>query len=84
MNNDLIVYIVEECPYCNKLIELLEREHLGYDLVLLEKDSTALEQIKKAYRWSTVPMVFRRRPRSFKLVGGYSDFKAQLDKGWAR
>jgi len=84
MTNDLIVYAVEACPYCDKLVELLEREHLGYDLVLLEKDSTVLEQIKKAYRWSTVPMVFRRNPRSFKLIGGYNDFKEQLDKGWPR
>ena len=82
--NDFIVYVVDECPYCDKLIQLLEEGSLDYNAIRLEKGSDILEQIKTAYRWNTVPLVFRRNPRSFKLIGGYDDLKKALSKGWPK
>ena len=80
--SDLIVYTVEGCCYCDKLIELLDTKSLSYNPIWLEKDSALLGQVKEAYGWSTVPIVLKRNNNSFKLIGGYDDFKSLLAKGW--
>ena len=82
--NDFIVYVVDECPYCDKLIELLEGQSLDYCAIRLENDSSILREVKEAYKWSTVPIVFKRNPQSFKLIGGYDNLTRELNKGWPK
>ena len=79
--NDLIVYAVEGCCYCDKLIELLDTKSLSYKPIWLEKDSAVLDQVKEAYGWNTVPIIFKRDNYSFKLIGGYDDLGDLLAKG---
>tara|TARA_R100001129_G_C5251775_1_gene228565 strand:+ start:244 stop:495 length:252 start_codon:yes stop_codon:yes gene_type:complete len=82
--NDFIIYVVDGCCYCDKLIDLLKNKSLDYTAIRLEKGSSVLQQVKEAYNWNTTPLIFKRNPRSFKLIGGYDDFNKMLNKGWPK
>jgi glutaredoxin len=82
--NDFIIYVVDGCCYCDKLIDLLKNKSLDYTAIRMEKDSSVLQQVKEAYNWNTTPLIFKRNPRSFKLIGGYDDFKKMINKGWPK
>jgi glutaredoxin len=82
--DNFIIYLVDDCPYCDKLVTFLEESNLSYTGIPIEKGSETLAQIKKAYDWHTVPMIFKKKPEGFVLLGGYDDLKKLLDKGWPK
>ena len=40
-----------------------------------------LEQMKTAYQWETVPMVFERQDNDIKFIGGYTDLVEYFGNG---
>ena len=77
-----VVFAKETCPYCVKAVELLEDKEQNFKIVNFEEDQTKiLEDIKEAYQWKTVPMVFEISDNAaIKFVGGYTDLVAALDE----
>ena len=74
-----ILFVKRECPYCVMAIRLLEEKNLNYKLVNLESDQKIiLQEIKDAYDWTTVPMIFYRNGNLTKFIGGYTDLLEEL------
>lgn len=76
-----VVFAKETCPYCVKAIELLEDKEQNFKIVNFEQDQTnILEDIKEAYQWKTVPMIFKvSDDKTIKFIGGYTDLTAVFD-----
>jgi glutaredoxin len=76
-----IVFAKETCPFCVKAAELLEERKQNFKVVNFEESQTkVLEEIKEAYRWETVPMIFEVSDENqIKFVGGYTDLTAIFD-----
>tara|TARA_A100001515_G_scaffold104083_2_gene84734 strand:- start:123 stop:365 length:243 start_codon:yes stop_codon:yes gene_type:complete len=74
-----IVYVRDSCPYCVKAEELLKTKNLNYKIVNFSTSQTELlSEIKDAYNWSTVPMIFRRSKNDIEFVGGFTDLEKLL------
>mgnify|MGYP003654131897 FL=1 len=77
-----ILFIKQECPFCVRAVDLLEKQGKEYDVVKFDADQrTLLEQMKTAYQWETVPMVFERQDNDIKFIGGYTDLVEYLGNG---
>ena len=75
-----IVYVRGDCPFCVKAEELLNIKNLNYKIVNFSDDQTELlSEIKDAYSWPTVPMIFRREKNEIEFIGGYTDLEKILD-----
>ena len=75
-----IVYVRDNCPFCVKAEELLNTKNLNYKIVNFSADQTQLlSEIKDAYSWPTVPMIFRREKNEIEFIGGYTDLEKILD-----
>ena len=69
-----ILFIKKECPFCNDAVTLLEEKQANYKVVDFSPDQEqVLTEIKEAYSWATVPMIFARRGQDIKFVGGFTD-----------
>jgi len=79
-----ILYVKRDCPFCVQAQELLESREQEYSLIDIQDYPALTEEIKKAYNWSTVPMVFSAPDQQFDpyhLVGGFSELRALLSTG---
>jgi len=70
-----VLFIKDSCPYCVKAKELLEEKQYNFKLVSFDPDQeNILKEIKEAYKWPTVPMVFQVLDSTqIKFIGGYTD-----------
>lgn len=83
-DSKFLVYAIKECQYCVSAISKLEKSKLSYSVVYLEADSDIIKQIKEAYDWPTVPIIFKKEnSHFFKLIGGYDDLCKLISFGWA-
>jgi len=75
-----ILFAKKECPFCIKAEDLLKTHDLNYSMVNFQEDqSDILQEIKNAYDWGTVPMIFARDADSIKFVGGFTDLVRFLE-----
>jgi len=75
-----IVYVRDNCPFCVKSEELLHAKNLNHKIVNFSEDQVdILDEIKTAYSWSTVPMIFRREKNNIEFIGGYTDLEKLLN-----
>lgn len=74
MEGRFILFTRPHCSFCTKAIELLDIGKKRYNVVNFEKEQQeALDDIKTAYEWGTVPMVFYRVENTISFIGGYTD-----------
>ena len=77
-----ILFIKETCPFCVSAVNLLGEKDLHYNTVTFGSDQLEiLEEMKNAYGWATVPMVFKRDGNQIEFIGGYTDLKDHLQSG---
>ena len=74
------------CPYCTHAERLLNEKNLDFTSEVLERGSSELNEAKKRYNWSTVPiinhvMVANDGVIQERFVGGFSDLVAYLREG---
>ena len=76
-----VVFGRETCPYCVQAVELLQKEQQEHKFVNFEQSQThILQEIKEAYKWSTVPIILQVGDQhDIKLIGGYTDLVAHLE-----
>jgi len=75
-----ILFIKESCPYCVMAEKLLQERKLNYKSVAFEPDQEpTLQEIKEAYNWETVPMIFYRNGSLIKFIGGYTDLLKEFE-----
>lgn len=74
-----ILFLKHSCPFCVEAINLLESKGLKYQTVSFDQGhANVLADIKSAYEWSTVPIIFSKQGKEIKLIGGYTDLKKEL------
>ena len=73
-----VLFIKESCPYCVKAKKFLEEKEQDLKVVFFEPDQeNILTEIKNAYDWPTVPMIFQiDDEKKINFIGGYSDLTA--------
>lgn len=79
--DNYIVYGRSTCPYCTDAVNLLESKQLSYDFFDHEQDREFLEQAKRFYNRSTVPIVLKIDSDTgiVKMIGGCDDLKGYLN-----
>lgn len=77
-----VLYIRETCPYCAQAQELLKEHEADFKLVRFEKGQEKIvQEIKDAYEWGTVPMVFQIAESGvINFIGGFTDLKQHLSE----
>ena len=69
-----------DCPYCVKAQELLNKKNLNYKLIAFNSNhDDLLQQIKDAFEWKTIPMIFSKEEQLVRFVGGYTDLISLFD-----
>lgn len=72
------IYTWEQCPYCQKTIQLFDRKGIQYTCYRIDGDEEAREKmIERANGKRTVPQVFIND----KHIGGCDDTHALEEKG---
>ena len=77
-----VLFIKETCPFCIQAQELLEEYEVNFKLVKFEEDQgKVLQEIKHAYEWDTVPMIFQVTDHAtINFIGGYTDLEKHLSE----
>ena len=77
-----VLFIKETCPFCIQAQELLEEHEANFKLIKFEEDQKKiLQEIKDAYEWDTVPMIFQVTDRAvINFIGGYTDLIKHLSE----
>ena len=80
MEVEYILYTKESCPWCVRAVNALTLKGKHFKNIPMDQNIKILEDIKDAYNWRTVPMVFHRVGDSdYTLVGGYTDLQKHLE-----
>tara|TARA_B100001123_G_C14330002_1_gene638738 strand:- start:151 stop:393 length:243 start_codon:yes stop_codon:yes gene_type:complete len=75
-----IVFCKPTCPFCVSAVELLENKNKTFRVVDFNDDQLEiLEDMKLAFEWPTVPMVFHREGHTLEFIGGYTDLTKHLE-----
>ena len=74
------IFATSTCPFCVEAIKLLEDSGHEYVLTMLDKSPEYRNQLKKKWKWDTVPIIITRNINSEEeLIGGCSDLKTYFD-----
>ena len=75
-----VLFIEDACPYCVKAKELLEEKKQNFKVVSFDQgQQEILQEIKEAYDWPTVPMIFQVKDSAkINFVGGFTDLVENL------
>jgi len=89
-NGTYILFVKTTCPYCHMAVDLLEEKNIPYKKIILGDKSLLLEEIKTAFDWKTVPIIFFKKNERFpetslfkdmyKLIGGYTDLEKVINE----
>jgi len=76
-----VLFATKTCSYCVDAQELLEKNEKKFKVINFEQDQLqVLQEVKVAYDWPTVPMVFKIDDNgSIVLIGGFTDLQSHLD-----
>ena len=74
------IFATTTCPFCVEAINVLDTSGLEYVLTVLDKCPEYRNQLKKKWKWDTVPIVIARDVNGAEeLIGGCSDLKQHLN-----
>ena len=80
MEYEYILYIKEQCPWCVRAVNALDSREKHFKKISLDQNLKILEDLKEAYGWKTVPMVFQKTGHdNYTLLGGYTDLYEHLE-----
>ncbi len=71
------IYHKDNCPYCDRAINLLEEKGVAYDGIDLTGKDDEINKIKNETGWKTVPIILI----DGKVIGGYNDLRALDNDG---
>lgn len=72
------LYTKANCPYCQMAIQLLAEKQKEFECYAMDKQPKLLTEIKKTYRWNTVPIVVEITEGQEKFIGGFTDLQEYL------
>lgn len=69
-------YILLDCPYCKKAIQLLQEKKKVFSVTVLDYDRERLSLLKEKFSWQTVPLIVMKNDKDEELfLGGFSDLE---------
>jgi glutaredoxin 3 len=68
----IVIYTIENCPYCTKAKEALGTINLEFKEILIEDKPL----FKQEHNWDTFPLIYSGKTK----VGGYNDLVAYFIK----
>lgn len=77
----ILLYALEDCPYCKSAIALLEEHKLKYNKIIVENNEKSKEKYKKMCKMNTFPMIFIRKSddeKKYIQIGGFSDLQKYI------
>ncbi len=77
----IIIYALEECPYCKNAIKLLDTHKIKYNKIIVENETKIKEKYKKQCTMESFPMIFIQNPKNEKKymkLGGFSDLQTYI------
>lgn len=70
----IILYVLENCPYCTNSLKLLRQYKIKYQSIIVENTQEQKDYYKKQNKMSTFPQIFMKIDKnSFMKIGGNSD-----------
>lgn len=79
------VYILTDCKFCKRAIDLLEQKNLPFLVVVMDKNSEFLYKIKQDTNHPTVPIVIQQfEDNTIKIIGGSDDLERHLQQNEAQ
>ena len=77
-----VIFAKPDCPFCVKAEEFLsEREENFKTVNFKESQLEILQEIKDAYNWNTVPMIFKVHDTArIEMIGGYTDMVTSFNE----
>jgi glutaredoxin len=74
------IFAKSTCPFCVEAIKVLEDSGHEYVLTVLDKCPEYRNQLKKRWKWDTVPIIVTRDINGEEcLIGGCSDLKKYFE-----
>ena len=73
-----VLYIREECPFCILAVEEIMKRNFDFSIVNAGRCEETLSELKNAYNWNTVPMIFLQQEQAYQMIGGYDSLKTFL------
>ena len=72
-----LLYVLDGCPYCEKAMEILRKNKLKYEKVVVPHDEEKKKEYKKKCEMTTFPMIFveTNEKNHYLKVGGSSDLE---------
>ena len=71
------IYTWSFCPYCLEAKNILKKQNIEFEEMVIDGDEKALENLKEKTNCSTVPQIFV----GDEFIGGCDDLKALIEKG---
>ena len=75
-----ILYVKTSCPFCEQAENLLIEKKEKYFIVPFDTQPQALNHLKWAYSYETVPIIFKREGDKIDFIGGYDDLVKHFDE----
>jgi glutaredoxin len=77
----IVLYILENCFYCNKAIQLLTNNNIKFKKIIIENNNEVKNNYKIQNGMDTFPQIFLRVDSDkFRKIGGYLDLEQFINK----
>lgn len=73
MAEKYLLFIIEECPYCDMARDLLKDKE--FVIVDVSNDLMVRQQVKRAFDWNTFPIILQKENSDLRLIGGFTDLE---------
>jgi glutaredoxin len=71
-----ILYVLENCDYCNQAINFLEKKNIKYTTIKINNDINTKNKYKLQNNMNTFPQIFLRlSDDQFHKIGGFNDLQ---------
>jgi len=75
----LVLYVLNECPYCNRALNTLKENNIKYKSIIVENNEESKSYYKKQNKMNTFPQIFLQVNKdNYIKVGGNDDLQELL------
>lgn len=75
----LVLYVLNECPYCNKALSTLKENNIKHKSIIVENNEEEKNKYKKQNKMNTFPQIFLQVNKdNYIKVGGNDNLQELL------
>ena len=75
----LVLYVLKECPYCNRALDTLKENNIKHKAIIVENNEEAKSYYKKQNKMNTFPQIFLQVNKdNYIKVGGNDNLEELL------